>query len=83
MVKKKVMKKELFLCYQHIPEEVEAVGFSFIRTSPDPIPQPSTPSSANSTLSKCFEVTMVANKPLNALERLLNHIYIPMLMLAG
>ena len=54
-----------------------------MRTVQEPIPIPSSPQDANATLSQCFEMGTMSNKPLNALERLLTHIYIPMLMIPG
>ena len=74
---------QLFLCRKHLPEEVSTVGFFFIRTSCDAIPVPSSPGEANSLLPKCFETGTVNNKPLNALDRVLTHVYMPMLMAAG
>ena len=74
---------QLFLCRKHLPEGVSTVGFFFIRTSCDAIPVPSSPGEANSLLPKCFETGTVNNKPLNALDRVLTHVYMPMLMAAG
>lgn len=78
-----VKKTELFLCYKHLPETISTVGFYFMRVIQEPIPTPSSPDDANSTLCCCFEMGTVSNKPLNALERLLTHIYAPMLMILG
>lgn len=83
MIKKLVTKKELFLCYKHLPENVTTVGFYFIRTWEDPIPVPSSPEEAATLLPKCFETGTISHKPLNALERMLKHIYIPMLTIQG
>ena len=83
MVKKLVMKKELFLCYKHLPEDITAVAFYFIRTHKDPIPVPSSSEEATSILPQYFETGTISHKPLNALERMLKHIYIPMLMIQG
>ena len=83
LVKRRVKKMQLHLCYKHLPEGVSTVGFFFIRTSCEAIPVPSSPGEANSLLPRCFETGTVNNKPLNALERVLTHVYIPMLMVAG
>lgn len=83
MVKKLVVKKELFLCYKHLPEDVTAVAFYFVRTQLDPIPVPSSSEEAASLLPKCFETGTINHKPLHALDRMLKHIYIPMLMIQG
>lgn len=83
MVKKLVRKKELFLCYKHLPEDVTTVAFYFIRTQLEPIPVPSSHEEAAKLLPKCFESGTINHKPLNALERMLKHIYIPMLMIQG
>ena len=71
------------MCYKHLPENVSTVGFFFIRTTQDSIPVPSSPEEADSVLPRCFETGSMNSKPLNALERVLTHIYIPMLMAAG
>lgn len=83
MVKKLVMKKELFLCYKHMPDDVTAVAFYFIRTQVDPIPVPSSSEEAARLLPKYFEMGTINHKPLHALDRMLKHIYIPMLMIQG
>ena len=83
LVKRNVRKTQLLLCRKHLPEGVSTVGFFFIRTSCDAIPVPSSPGEANSLLPRCFETGTVNNKPLNALDRVLTHVYMPMLMAAG
>ena len=83
MVKKLVQKKELFLCYKHLPEDVTTVAFYFIRTQVEPIAVPSSREEAASLMPKCFETGTISHKPLNVLERMLKHIYIPMLMNQG
>ncbi len=83
MVKKLVRKSELFLCYKQLPEDISTVGFYFVRTGQEAVPIPSSLEAAISSLPLCFEVGTISCKPLNSLEKLLNQIYIPMLMLAG
>ncbi len=84
MVKKLVKKTELFLCYKHLPEDISTVGYYFIRKNLEAIPVPSSLEDAQSTLPQCFEVgTITSSSPLNSLEKLLNHIFIPTLMLTG
>ncbi len=83
MVKKVVRKTELFLCYKHLPEDISTVGFYFVRMGQEAVPIPSRLEAANATLPLCFEVGTISCKPLNSLKKLLNQIYIPMLMLAG
>lgn len=83
MVKKKVNKYELFLCYRHLPEDIDAIGFYFLRVSTDPIPMPSSQAEAMSILTPCFETGTTGPKPLTELEKLLGHLYIPMFMLQG
>ena len=83
MVKKLVKKYELFLCYNHLPEGINVVGFHFIRTTRDPVPTVSDVDEARTILPRCFETGTTSKKPLNALERLLTHVYIPMLMIQG
>ena len=83
MIKKFVVKRELFLCFKHLPEDVTTVAFYFLRTEVDPIPIPSSLEEASSLLPKFFEMGTISHKPLNALERILKHVYIPMLMIQG
>ena len=71
------------MSYKHLPEDISTVGFFFIRTTQDSIPVPSSPEEANTVLPRYFETGSINSKPLNALERVLTHIYIPMLMAAG
>ncbi len=83
MVKKLVNKFEMFMCHKHLPEGIDTVGFYFVRTRTDPIPVPSTLEKASADLPMYFETGTMCKKPLNALERMLAHIYIPMLMIQG
>lgn len=83
MVKQTVDKFELFMCYKHLPDGLNAVGFFMLRVHTDPIPIPSSLEQAKAVLPACFEMGTVGSKPLNALERMLAHVYIPMLMLQG
>lgn len=83
MVKKTISKFEFFMCYGRLPENVSAVGFYFLRVSTDPIPVPSSLAQADVILPACFETGTVNHKPLNALEKMMTHIYMPMLMIQG
>lgn len=83
MVKQIVEKFELFMCYKHLPEDFDAVGFYMLRICTDPIPVPPSLEQAKAVLPACFETGTVGDKPLNALERILTHIYVPMLMIQG
>ena len=83
MVKKKITKFELLMCYKHLPEDVSAVGFYFLRILTDSIPIPSSSEHADSILPAYFETGTINHKPLNALERMMKHIYMPMLMIKG
>ena len=83
MVKKMIKEFELFMCYNHLPDNVSTVGFYFLRIFTDPIPMPSSLEHANSILPACFETGTINHKPLNALERMMTHIYMPMLMIQG
>ena len=44
---------------------------------------PTSPSDASSTLPKLFETGTISPNPLNELEKLLKHIYTPLLMASG
>lgn len=83
MVKKIVEKHELFMCHKHLPEDVDTVGFYFVRVQTDPIKGPSSLDQANSILPECFETGTIGHTPLNALERALTYVYMPMLMIQG
>ncbi len=83
MVKKTLRKTELFLSYKHLPENISTVGYYFVRKSLEAVPVPSSLEAAHSTLPQCFEVGTITSTPLNSLEKLLNHIFIPTLMLTG
>ena len=83
MVKQTVEKFELFMCRRHLPDDLDAVGFYMLRVHSDPIPTPPSLDQAKAVLPACFETGTVGSKPLNALERMLAHVYIPMLMLQG
>lgn len=83
MVKKKMNKYELFMCYKHLPEDIDAVGFYFLRNQTTPIPVPADLKQAKHDLPACFEMGTIGVKPLNSMERMLAHVYIPMLMLQG
>ena len=65
--------------YRRLPERADTVGFFFMKTAEHPIPIPSSPSDANSTLPKYFETGITNGLPLNNLERVLTHVYLPLL----
>ena len=71
------------MCYKHLPEDINTVGFYFLRISEDPIPIPPNIEKAHSVLPAYFEMGTVDHKPLNALEKMLSHLFLPMLMLQG
>ena len=79
-IKKIVKDTQLHLCYKHLPNDLETTGFYFIRNTPDPIPIATDPST---TLPKLFEMGTLSSKPLNTLDTLLRHIYMPLLKVAG
>ena len=74
---------QLFLCFKHIPAGIAANGVYFLRKSWEPIIVPTSPSDASSTLPKLFETGTISPNPLNELEKLLKHIYTPLLMASG
>ena len=83
MVDKIVSKYELFMTFKHLPEDIDTLGFYFMRTSTNPIPVPSSLEQAESILPACFETGTIGPKPLTGLEKILTQVYIPMLMLQG
>ena len=76
---------QLHMSLKHLPaEESSSPAFFLIRTTPNPVPSPSSPEEATATLSSCFEMgTMDSGHPLQALSKTLSHLYMPMLMIAG
>ena len=83
MVKKNINRHELFMCYKHLPENVSTVGFYFLRVSTDPVPFPSSLEQAQFELPAVFETGTVNNKPLNALEKLMTHMFMAKLKIQG
>ena len=79
-VKRKVERTELYMCYRRLPESADRIGFFFVKTVEHPVPIPSTPSDAHSTLPKCFETGTTNGLPLKNLERALTHVYMPLLV---
>ncbi len=81
---KKVFKEQqLFLCFKHLPEGVDTVGFFFLRNSTESIPVPSTGEEAAKTLPLLFETGTISTRPLQALENVLKQLYAPLLMETG
>ena len=71
------------MCFKHLPEDIETVGFFFLRNSIDPVPVPSTIEDAAQTLPLLFETGTITNKSLQLLENVLKHLYTPLLMETG
>ena len=71
------------MCYRRLPESADRIGFFFVKTVEHPVPIPSTPSDAHSTLPKCFETGTTNGLPLKNLERALTHVYMPLLVAAS
>eukprot|EP00731_Ephydatia_muelleri_P035324 Em0114g8a len=82
-VKRKVERTELYMCCRRLPESADRIGFFFVKTVEHPVPIPSTPSEAHSTLPKCFETGTTNGLPLKNLERALTHVYMPLLVAAS
>ena len=81
-----VKQQQLHMSHKHLPSEelCSSPVFFFLRTTPDPIPSPSSPEEATAILASCFEMgTMDSGHPLHALSKTLTHLYMPMLMIAG
>ena len=81
-----VKQVQLHMTHKHLPPEDSSFSqaFFFLRTTPDPIPFPSSPQDATATLACCFEMgTIDCGHPLQALSKTLSHLYAPMLMIAG
>eukprot|EP00731_Ephydatia_muelleri_P037789 Em0563g6a len=81
-VKRKVERTE-YMCCRRLPESADRIGFFFVKTVEHPVPIPSTPSEAHSTLPKCFETGTTNGLPLKNLERALTHVYMPLLVAAS
>lgn len=82
-VKRKVERTELYMCCRRLPECADTIGFFFVKTVEHPVPTPSTPSDARSTLPQCFEMGTTNTLPLKNLERGLTHVYMPLLVAAS
>ena len=85
MVKKKIKvnKYELFMCYKHLPEDLDVIGFYFLRNQVEPIPVPPNEKQAECDMPACFETGTIGATSLKAIEKMLTHVYIPMLMIQG
>ncbi len=83
MVKKMISKYDLFMCYKHLPDRVSTVGFYFLRISKDSVPMPSSLDQAQSELPAFFETGTISTKPLNALEKMMTHMFMPKLKIQG
>lgn len=82
-MKKVVQETQLFMCFKHLPESVNTVGFFFLRNTTESIPVPSSIEEAAQTLPLAFETGTVTFKSLQSLENVLKHLYTPLLMETG
>lgn len=71
------------MCFKHLPEDLDTVGFFFLRNSVDPVPIPSSFDTAHQTLPLVFETGITKPNPLHVLENILKHLYAPLLMESG
>lgn len=71
---------------KRFPEDSHTTGCYFIRTTPlsdGPIPSPSSTEDALQVMPLHFETGTIYSKPLQSLENMLRHLYIPLLMATG
>ena len=85
MVRKRIIKLkqlQLHMSRKHLLAKESA--FFLIRTTPEPVPSPSSLEEATAALPACFEMgTVNSGHPLQALSKALTHLYVPILLSAG
>ena len=82
--KRKVMQPTLYVCYKHLPEDVDHKAVYFIRCTTDPITTFSSIQLANEGMLQYFEVgTLSTSSTLVNLQQLMQLVYIPLLKASG
>ncbi|XP_076108254.1 dynein axonemal heavy chain 10-like isoform X2 [Mytilus galloprovincialis] len=82
IIKQKVLRTYLFMCYLHLPEEVadQVDCVYFLRNTPGMVPLPNSMEEANETLPAYFEMgTINSNSVLVMLEQVISQVYMPLL----
>lgn len=82
-MKRVLEETQLHLSFKFFPEDTNSTAFFFIRTTPQPIPLPTSAKDASHLMPKHLEFGTVSSKPLHILENRLRHLYIPLLMSTG
>jgi len=78
------MKPTLYVCYKHLPEDVDYQAVYFIRSTPDPIPTFNSLQQANDAMLQYFELgTLSSSSTLVNLQQLLQLVFIPLLKASG
>lgn len=76
----KVMRTYLYMCYQHLPEEVaDTKSVYFLRNTPGMVPLPNSSEEANSELPGYFEMGILNGHSLVMLEQIISQVYMPLL----
>lgn len=71
----KVMRTYLYMCYQHLPEEVaDTKSVYFLRNTPGMVPLPNSAEEANSELPGYFEMGILNGHSLVMLEQIISQV---------
>ena len=82
IIKQKVLRTYMYMCYLHLPEEVadQVDCVYFLRNTPGMVPLPNSMEEANETLPAYFEMgTINSNSVLVMLEQIISQVYMPLL----
>ncbi|XP_067660223.1 dynein axonemal heavy chain 10-like [Haliotis asinina] len=76
----KVLRTYLYMCYQHLPEEVaDQDSVYFLRNTTGMVPLPNTLDEANEMLPGYFEFGLLNGHSLVMLEQIITQVYMPLL----
>ncbi|PVD32839.1 hypothetical protein C0Q70_08286 [Pomacea canaliculata] len=80
IILQKVSRTYLYLCYQHLPEEViEESCIYFLRNSPGMVPLPNSIEEANEMLPLYFEFGLLNGHSLVMLEQIISQVFMPLM----
>lgn len=75
IVIQKVMRPYLYMCYQHLPEELaDQDSVYFLRNTPGMVPLPNSMEEANETLPAFFEMGILNGHSLVMLEQIISQV---------
>ncbi|XP_021370512.1 dynein heavy chain 10, axonemal-like isoform X1 [Mizuhopecten yessoensis] len=80
IIKQKVMRTYLYMCYQHLPEELaDQDCVYFLRNTPGMVFLPNSAEEADETLPSYFEIGILNGHSLVMLEQIISQVYMPLL----